>query len=49
MEHRPFEEYTQKSGVTTYHHGVGTAGKGIVIILLSVTTSTLNIYLINVT
>ena len=49
MELRLFEEYTQKVGVTMYHHGVGTAGEGIVIILLSVTTSTLNIYLNNVT
>jgi len=35
--------------MTTYHRGVVTAGEGIVIILLCVTTSTSNIYLNNVT
>jgi len=49
MQPRPFEEYTQKSGMTRYHRGVVTAGEGIVIILLCVTTSTTNIYLNNVT
>jgi len=49
MQPRPFEEYTQKSGVTTYHRNVVSAGEGIVIILLCVTTSTLNICLNSVT
>jgi len=48
MQPRPFQEYTQKSGVTTYHRDVVTSGEDIVIILLCVTTSTWNKYLITV-
>jgi len=40
MQPRPFEKYTQKSGVTTCHRDVVTASEGIVIILLCVTTNT---------